>query len=139
MLGIYQSSLIALWFILVTIVVQAMVLIHLHRKQPNYKVGVIDPSLGQESLFFRAYRTFWNSMENIVPVLGMALIALVSGYSATKLSIVLWTYAIARVFHMILYYMVAADKNPSVRSIFFSIGFLAMFYLLIDLGIYLIF
>ena len=97
MLGIYQSSLIGLWFILVTIVVQAMVLIHLHRKQPNYKVGVIDPSLGQESLFFRAYRTFWNSMENIVPVLGMALIALVSGYSATKLSIILWTYAIARV------------------------------------------
>ena len=139
MLGIYQSSLIALWFILVTIVVQAMVLIHLHRKQPNYKVGVIDPSLGQESLFFRAYRTFWNSMENIVPVLGMALIALVSGYSATKLSIVLWTYAIARVFHMILYYMVSTDKNPSVRSIFFSIGFLAMFYLLIDLGLYLIF
>ena len=139
MLGIYQSSLIALWFILVAIVIQAMVLIHLHRKQPNYKVGVIDPSLGQESLFFRAYRTFWNSMENIVPVLGMALIALVSGYSATKLSIVLWTYAIARVFHMILYYMVSTDKNPSVRSIFFSIGFLAMFYLLIDLGIYLIF
>ena len=139
MLGIYQSSLIALWFILVTIVVQAMVLIHLHRKQPNYKVGVIDPSLGQESLFFRAYRTFWNSMENIVPVLGMALIALVSGYSATKLSIVLWTYAIARVFHMILYYMVATDQNPSVRSIFFGIGFLATFYLIIDLGLYLIF
>ena len=139
MLGIYQSSLIGLWFILATIVVQAMVLIHLHRKQPNYKVGVIDPSLGQESLFFRAYRTFWNSMENIVPVLGMALIALVSGYSATKLSIILWTYAIARVFHMILYYMVATDKNPSVRSIFCSIGFLAMFYLLIDLGLYLIF
>ena len=139
MLGIYQSSLIALWFILVAIVIQAMVLIHLHRKQPNYKVGVIDPSLGQESLFFRAYRTFWNSMENIVPVLGMALIALVSGYSATKLSIVLWTYAIARVFHMILYYMVATDKNPSVRSIFFGIGFLATFYLIIDLGLYLVF
>ena len=139
MLGIYQSSLIALWFILVTIVVQAMVLIHLHRKQPNYKVGVIDPSLGQESLFFRAYRTFWNSMENIVPVLGMALIAQVSGYSATKLSIILWTYAIARVFHMILYYMVATDQNPSVRSIFFGIGFLATFYLIIDLGLYLIF
>ena len=139
MLGIYQSSLIGLWFILATIVVQAMVLINLYRKQPNYKVGVIDPSLGQDALFLRAYRTFWNSMENIVPVLGMALIGLVSGYSATKLSIILWTYAIARVYHMILYYMVATDKNPSVRSIFFSIGFLAMFYLLIDLGLYLIF
>ena len=78
-------------------------------------------------------------MENIVPLLGMAILALVSGYSATKLSIVVWTYAIARVFHMILYYMVATDKNPSVRSIFFSIGFLATFYLLIDLGLYLIF
>ena len=139
MLGIYQSSLIGLWFILATIVVQAMVLIRVHRRQPEYKVGVIDPSLGQESLFFRAYRTFWNSMENIVPLFGMAILALVSGYSATKLSIVVWTYAIARVLHMILYYMVATDKNPSVRSIFFGIGFLATFYLLIDLGLYLIF
>ena len=131
MLGIYQSSLIGLWFILATIVVQAMVLIRVHRRQPGYKVGVIDPSLGQESLFFRAYRTFWNSMENIVPLFGMAILAL--------LSIVVWTYAIARVFHMILYYMVATDKNPSVRSIFFGIGFLATFYLIIDLGLYLIF
>ena len=139
MLGIYQSSLIGLWFVLATIVVQAMVLIRVHRRQPGYKVGVIDPSLGQESLFFRAYRTFWNSMENIVPLFGMAILALVSGYSATKLSIVVWTYAIARVFHMILYYMVATDKNPSVRSIFFGIGFLATFYLIIDLGLYLIF
>ena len=139
MLGIYQSSLIGLWFILATIVVQAMVLIRVHRRQPSYKVGVIDPSLGQASLFFRAYRTFWNSMENIVPLFGMAILALVSGYSATKLSIVVWTYAIARVFHMILYYMVATDQNPSVRSIFFGIGFLATFYLIIDLGLYLIF
>ena len=43
MLGIYQSSLIGLWFILATIVVQAMVLIRVHRRQPGYKVGVIDP------------------------------------------------------------------------------------------------
>jgi len=35
--------------------------------------------------------------------------------------------------------MVATDKNPSVRSIFFGIGFLATFYLIIDLGLYLIF
>ncbi len=74
MLGIYQSSLIGLWFILATIVVQAMVLIRVHRRQPGYKVGVIDPSLGQESLFFRAHRTFWNSMENIVPLFGMAVL-----------------------------------------------------------------
>ena len=78
-------------------------------------------------------------MENIVPLFGMAILALVSGYSATKLSIVVWTYAIASVFHMILYYMVATDQNPSVRSIFFGIGFLATFYLIIDLGLYLIF
>ena len=123
MLGIYQSSLIGLWFILATIVVQAMVLIRVHRRQPGYKVGVIDPSLGQESLFFRAYRTFWNSMENIVPLFGMAILALVSGYSATKLSVVVWTYAIARVFHMILYYMVATDQIRACAVSFSALAF----------------
>tara|TARA_B100001029_G_scaffold151990_1_gene134801 strand:+ start:1280 stop:1699 length:420 start_codon:yes stop_codon:yes gene_type:complete len=139
MLEIYNSSLIGLWLILVTIVLQAMVAIRVHRAQKGgYTPGVIKPELGQLSFVFRAHRTFQNSMENIVPILGLAFIAIFAGYSAFKLSIIVWVYAIARIAHMILYYKIATEKNPSPRSIPFIIGFFANFYLMIDLGIFLL-
>ena len=37
------------------------------------------------------------------------------------------------------YYKIATEKNPSPRSIFWAIGFLANVYLAIDLGIFLFF
>ena len=136
---IYNSSLIGLWLILVTIILQAMVAIRVHRAQKGgYTPGVIKPELGQSSFVFRAHRTFQNSMENIVPILGLAFIAIFAGYSAFKLSIIVWVYAIARIAHMILYYRIATEKNPSPRSIPFIIGFFANLYLMIDLGIFLL-
>ena len=136
---IYNSSLIGLWLILVTIILQAMVAIRVHRAQKGgYTPGVIKPELGQSSFVFRAHRTFQNSMENIIPILGLAFIAIFAGYSAFKLSIIVWVYAIARIAHMILYYRIATEKNPSPRSIPFIIGFFANFYLMIDLGIFLL-
>lgn len=139
MFEVYQSSLIGLWLILVTIMIQAMVAIRVHRAQKGgYTPGVIKPELGQLSFVFRAHRTFQNSMENIVPILGLAFIAIFAGYSAFKLSIIVWVYAIARIAHMILYYKIATEKNPSPRSIPFIIGFFANFYLMIDLGIFLL-
>jgi uncharacterized MAPEG superfamily protein len=139
MLEIYNFSLIGLWLILVTIVLQAMVAIRVHRGQRGgYTPGVMKPELGQSSFVFRAHRTFQNSMENIVPLLGLAFIAIFAGYSSFKLSIIVWVYAIARIAHMILYYKIATEKNPSPRSIPFIIGFLANFYLMIDLGIFLL-
>ncbi|NBR79394.1 MAG: MAPEG family protein [Alphaproteobacteria bacterium] len=123
---------------LATIVVQAMVLIRVHRRQPGYKVGVIDPSLGQESLFFRAHRTFWNSMENIVPLFGTSVLAILAGYDASRLAVIVWIYALARIVHMILYYRIATEKNPSPRSYFFIIGVFASAYLLVDVGRHLV-
>jgi len=139
MLVDYQSVFLGLWLILATIIVQAMVAIRVHRRQKGgYKVGVIKPELGQSSIVFRAHRTFQNSLENITPLLGMAIIAALIGYSSFKLSIIVWVYAIARIIHMILYYKIATDKNPSPRSIFWAVGFLTNFYLMIDLGIFLL-
>ena len=135
----YQSVFLGLWLVLATIIVQAMVAIRVHRRQKGgYNVGVIKPELGQSSIVFRAHRTFQNSLENITPLMGMAIIAALSGYSSTKLTIVVWVYAIARIVHMILYYKIATDKNPSPRSIFWAIGFLTNLYLMVDLGIHLI-
>ena len=138
MLNDYQSVFLGLWLALSTIVFQAMVLIHTHRRQKGYKVGVMDPSLGQDSFLFRSYRTFWNSLENIVPMFGMAVIAIFSGYSTYKLSLIVWVFAITRIVHMLLYYVIATEKNPSIRSIFYVIGFFANVFLMVDLGLYLI-
>ena len=139
MFDVYNSSLLGIWLILATIIVQAMVAVRVHRRQSGgYSPGVIKSELGQSSIVFRAHRTFQNSLENIIPVLGMAIIAMLSGYGAFKLSIIIWAYAISRIIHMILYYKIATNKNPSPRSIFWAIGFLASFYLMIDLGIFLL-
>jgi len=133
----YQSSLLGLWVILATMVIQAMVAVRMHRRQEGgYKPGILKPSLDHSSIVFRTHRTFQNSLENIIPLLGMALIAILSGYGSFKLSIIVWIYAIARIIYMILYYKIATKKNPSPRSIFWAIGFLTNLYLMIDLGIF---
>ena len=134
----YQHVYTGLWLILSTIIIQAIILIRAHRRYKGYKVGVMDASLGQDSFLFRAYRTFWNSLENIVPILGMTIIAILAGYDANGLMIIVWIYAISRIIHMLFYYIVATDKNPSIRSIFYIIGFIANLYLMVDLGIFLI-
>jgi len=136
---IYQLVFIGLWLILATIVFQAMVMVSAHRAEKGYKVGKIDPDLGQESFFFRSYRTFWNSLENIIPILGMITVAILAGYSPYKLGIITWIYAISRIIHMLLYYYIATEKNPSPRSYFYGFGLIATLYLLVDLGIFLIF
>lgn len=138
MVETYQTVFIGLWLILSTIIIQAIILIRSHRKQRGYKVGVMDSSLGQESFLFRSYRVFWNSLENIVPMFGMALLAILGGYDSSTLSSIVWIYAVTRIIHMLLYYFIATDKNPSIRSIFYLIGFFANLYLMIDLGIFLI-
>ena len=138
MFEVYQSVLLGLWLTLSIIIIQAIVLVRVHRRHKGYKVGVIDPALGQSSFFFRAYRTFWNSLENIVPLFGMAIIAMMAGYSPQKLSVIIWIYAVVRIIHMILYYKIATDKNPSIRSLFWATGLIANMYLMVDLGIHLL-
>ena len=138
MLETYQSVFVGLWLILSTIIIQSIILIIAHRKQKGYKVGVMDPALGQESFLFRSYRTFWNSLENIVPMFGMVLVAILAGYEVEALNLLVWIYAISRIIHMLFYYFIATNKNPSARSIFYVSGFLANLYLMLDLGVFLI-
>ena len=106
----YEFVFLGLWLILSTIVFQATVFIRAHRRTKGYKVGVMDSSLGQDSFLFRSYRTFWNSLENIVPLFGMSVIAVLSGYNAETLNIIVWIFAITRIIHMLLYYFIATEK-----------------------------
>tara|TARA_B100001094_G_scaffold331200_1_gene398744 strand:+ start:3563 stop:3994 length:432 start_codon:yes stop_codon:yes gene_type:complete len=139
MLETYQYSFIGLWLILSTIIIQAMVAVRAHRRQEGgYMPGILKTSLDHSSIVFRTHRTYQNSLENIIPLLGMAFIGMLCDYGPFKLSIIIWFYAIARILHMILYYKIATKKNPSPRSIFWAVGFLANVYLMVDLGIYLL-
>ena len=139
MFDIYHYSLLGIWVMLATMVFQAIVAAIAHRRQKGgFSPGVIKPDLDQTSFVFRTHRTYQNSLENIVPLLGMAFIGMLCGYGALKLSIIIWVYAVARILHMVLYYKIATKKNPSPRSIFWAVGFLANFYLMIDLGVFLL-
>ena len=137
MFEIYKLVFFALWVILTTIFAQAVVLIVVHRMQKNYKVGVIDASLGQQSFLFRSYRAFWNSVENVVLIFPLVIVGILIDYDSNRLGIITWVYAVSRIGHMLVYYFIATDRNPSLRSVFWLFGFFAMAYLIGDLGLFI--
>ena len=137
MFEIYKPVFFALWVILATIFAQAVVLIVAHRMQKNYKVGVIDSSLGQQSFLFRSYRAFWNSVENVVLIFPLVIVGILIDYDSNRLGIITWVYAVSRIGHMLVYYFIATDRNPSLRSVFWLFGFFAMAYLIGDLGLFI--
>ena len=137
MFEIYKLVFFALWVILTTIFAQAVVLIVAHRMQKNYKVGVIDASLGQQSFLFRSYRAFWNSVENVVLIFTLVIVGILIDYDSNRLGIITWVYAVSRIGHMLVYYFIATDRNPSLRSVFWLFGFFAMAYLIGDLGLFI--
>ena len=134
----YATSLIGLWLVLTTITLQAVIATGAHRRQSKMVPGIIDPALSHDSFVFRSDRTFRNSLENIAPFFGLSVLAMIAGFSPDRLAIVIWVYALARLLHMILYYRIATEKNPSPRSYFYGIGLLATFFLIGDLGQFLI-
>ncbi|NVJ51692.1 MAG: MAPEG family protein [Gammaproteobacteria bacterium] len=127
-----------LWLIGATVLIQALVASISHRRQKHYIPGVVDSQLGHESIVFRSHRTFLNSIENLVMFLVPVVVALFTQMDALTLSSLVWTYAIARIIHMVLYYAIATEKNPSPRSYFYIIGLLSNLVLLVMLAIHMI-
>lgn len=84
--------------------------------------GKIDDSLSHSSFVFRAHRTFMNSLENVPAMLGTAFLSILIGANPTWTGWLIWIFALSRVGHMVLYYAIATEKNPSPRSYFFLIG-----------------
>jgi len=138
MLATYSFAIWGLWLMLTTVFVQAMVASLAHRKQKHYVPGIIDEKLSHESFVFRSHRTFLNSHENLLMVFGPAMLAMLTSMDAYWLGMLVWVYAIARILHMGLYYVVATEANPSPRSYFFIVGFVANLALLIMLGVHLV-
>lgn len=122
MIEAYNLTFWALWLIVVTVVVQALVASVAHRKQSQYVPGIVDSNLSHESFVFRSHRTFMNSLENVGLFLFPAIFAIWLGVDAQALAIITWVYALARIIHMVLYYAIATEKNPSPRSYFYMIA-----------------
>lgn len=136
--GAYYLALWAIFLILVIWLVQWFVASYSKARHPGAVPGKLPPELSHESFVFRAHRTFMNSLENLPILLSTAFLALFVGVSPALTAILLWIYALARLGHMILYYSIATEKNPSPRTLFFMIGFLANVVLLVLCGLALL-
>ena len=138
MLSTYASALLGVWVILFTVMVQGIVAGVAHRRQSHYIPGIVDPALSHASFVFRSSRTFLNSQENLLLMLGTAMVAMLSGLDVVWVTNCVWIYAVARIVHMALYYAIATEKNPSPRSYFYTIALLANVVLLVKLGLHLL-
>lgn len=124
MLEQYLLSIWGLLIMLFTMLLQTLIATGAHRKQARYVPGVVSETLGHDSFVFRSHRTFQNSLENTPMMFATAVLAMLSGLGATGLAVTVWIYTIARILHMVLYYAIATEKNPSPRSFFYAIAML---------------
>jgi glutathione S-transferase len=138
MLEQYMTSFWALWLIIFTMIAQSLIATGAHRKQTQYVPGVVDEKLGHDSFVFRSHRTFQNSLENTPLMLFTAFLAILVGLSPSSLAWTAWIFAIARLVHMVLYYKIATEKNPSPRSYFYVIGMLSNIVLIVMIGLHLL-
>ena len=134
----YSLAMQALMLIFATVMAQSVIAMIAHRKQQHYVPGVVSEKLGHESFVFRSHRTFMNSQENLLLMIGTVFVAVMAGMDAAWVAGCVWVYAIARLVHMVLYYIIATEKNPCPRSYFYMIGFVANLVLLVKLGLHLI-
>lgn len=94
-------------------------------KAPGAIPGKINEDLSHDSFVFRAHRTFQNSLENAPLFIATLLFGMQMGISGAVFNIAALVFVIARLIHMVLYYKIATEKNPSPRSHFFMIGWIA--------------
>ena len=135
---VYTATFIAIYVILLTVFVQALIASIAHRKQKSYVPGIIDPNLGPESFVFRSHRMHINSLENVPFMVALIMLAIFMGYGATPLMWFAWAFALSRIAQTITYYSVATRKNPSLRSYFYSISLITQLILFIELGRFLV-
>ncbi len=134
----YYMALCAIFLILLIWLVQWFIASSSKARQPGAVPGKIDPNLSHSSFVFRAHRTFMNSLENLPILLSTAFLAILVGVSPFWTGLLLWIYALARLGHMVLYYQIATEKNPSPRTYFFMIGLMANIALLLLCGLTLL-
>ncbi len=133
----FEQYILSFWgllFVIFTLLLQTIVATGAHRKQQQYVPGVVDENLGHGSFVFRSHRTYQNSLENAPLMFSTAVLALFVGLNPSWLAVTVWTFAIARFVHMVLYYGIATERNPSPRSFFYAIALLSNLVLMVMLA-----
>ncbi|RUO78623.1 MAPEG family protein [Pseudidiomarina taiwanensis] len=125
--------LVGLTLIVLMVVVQWIIGSAVKARSAGAIPGKIDESLSHDSFVFRAHRTFMNSLESVPVFLITALLAMFAQVDAQWLTTWVWVFFVARLLHMVLYYAIATEQNPSPRSYFFLIGLVAQVALLVHL------
>ncbi len=128
---IYLTSFWGIAFIIIVVIAQGLIAGMAKGSQKGAIPGKLDPALGHESFVFRSNRTFMNTLENLPAMLGTCFLAILIGANAYWTAVFIWAFLGARVIHMILYYVIATNKNPSPRSYFFMLGLFANIALLV--------
>ncbi|WP_158970626.1 MAPEG family protein [Paraglaciecola sp. L3A3] len=138
MLSLANSAYMAFYLYLIMLLIQWMVATFSKTSQPNAIPGKMNEDLSHDSFVFRAHRTFHNTLENSALFIGTVLFAFSINYQSIVFAIAVWTYLVARVIHMALYYAIATEKNPSPRSYFFLIAVAANAVMLVMVGVRLL-
>lgn len=118
----YLVSFWGLFIIILIWLVQWFVASWSKASQPGAIPGKIDENLSHSSFIFRAHRTFMNSIENVPAMLGTSFLAILVEASVFWTGLLIWIFAVSRIIHMVLYYVIATENNPSPRSYFFLAG-----------------
>ena len=134
----YNGTFIALAVILATVLLQWLIASGRKAKEDGAIPGKPPQQQGHESFTFRAWRTHQNSIENLSVMLGTVFLAVLSGANPFWTALLTGFFAGARILHMILYYVIATNKNPSPRSYFFMLGWLANVALLVFTLVHLV-
>lgn len=132
------SAYAAVYVYLIMLTIQWIVAAVTKAKQPNAVPGKLDSSLSHDSFVFRAHRTFMNSLENSPLFLATVFLGFFLNLNSMAFALCIWIYVAARLIHMILYYAIATEKNPSPRSYFFLIAAMANMVMLLLIGLRLL-
>lgn len=127
----YQTSLLGIGVLLLMVFVQWLIASGRKAKQSGAIPGKPPVEMTPLDFTFRAWRTHQNTLENLGTMLGASFLAILAGASAMLVGSLIWIMVIARIIHMVLYYAIATEKNPSPRSYFFMLAWLANLILLI--------
>ena len=114
----YYVSFIGIWALLTLIVIEAIISIGASRTQKRYVPGTTNPDLGPESFVFRSDRAFKNSLENIIPFLGAALLSILLSMDPVRLSRLVIIYVLARYIYTAVYYSCHKKESKLKKLIF---------------------
>ena len=138
MFEVYYLSFFGIWALLSLVVIEAIIAMGASRSQKKYTPGILNSDLGPESFVFRSDRAFKNSLVNIVPFLGAAIISILLSMDPLRLARLVLVYVLARYIYTAVYYSIATRKNPSFRSLFYLVGLIVTIIMLVDIGWFLL-